>query len=708
MPIDAYSYCPGGTGKKIKFCCPDLLGDLQQIDRMISGEQFQACLKHIENLEPKHPDKACLLSTKARLLRFVGKLDEARPVIARFLEKFPGNQVALAESAILAAATEGGSAGMKGLQLALAASLEVMYGRVYEAMEVVARVLMGENQIRAARAILQYQIMVNEDNSDAIERYGELNRSPNVPLLIRDDPMPMECPDDAPWKARFDEAMEPMRQGNFLETEQRLKALAEEAGDSPAIWWNLALFRGRLADTSGWVDALHGYATLDVPLEKAVEAEALALVLGEDPLGDNLDMLMLTYDIEDIDALQAAFVASPRAAEVGFDPSHFQEGQVPPKAAYSLLSCPMPERTEGLTLKEIPGLMGQAMLFGRQTDQAARLLVVGITSRNLEEAEALLRELAGDGLPSESRQEIVAQVSASREMLQRPWRLPQGITEEQLDKLADEHLRQAVLEEWPHLPLGIFSERTLEQAADDEASHTSVLAAILLLEFWSEQTGEEFDFNELRTQLGLPTLEPIDPDETPLDELSLMQLGRVMVDKLSDEDLLNGFRRTAMYGVAKALLVFGRALADRPSFDGKNEQLQALNLLARMEDDADRALAYVERGRQAVKAQGQSCAPWDLIELPIHADRMDGDQVARLIGHLQNEHIREPGVAQALTELLMKMGIINPDGSMAEPSGGEPSLAVPDASDTESGEIWTPDSQKPAGEKPGIWTPDMG
>ena len=23
MPIDAYSVCPGGTGKKIKFCCPD-------------------------------------------------------------------------------------------------------------------------------------------------------------------------------------------------------------------------------------------------------------------------------------------------------------------------------------------------------------------------------------------------------------------------------------------------------------------------------------------------------------------------------------------------------------------------------------------------------------------------------------------------------------------------------------------------------------
>jgi hypothetical protein len=31
MPIDAYSPCPGGTGKKIKFCCPDFLGELETI-----------------------------------------------------------------------------------------------------------------------------------------------------------------------------------------------------------------------------------------------------------------------------------------------------------------------------------------------------------------------------------------------------------------------------------------------------------------------------------------------------------------------------------------------------------------------------------------------------------------------------------------------------------------------------------------------------
>ena len=50
MALDAYSLCPGGTGKKIKFCCPDFLPELQKIDRMLDGEQYMACLQHIEQL----------------------------------------------------------------------------------------------------------------------------------------------------------------------------------------------------------------------------------------------------------------------------------------------------------------------------------------------------------------------------------------------------------------------------------------------------------------------------------------------------------------------------------------------------------------------------------------------------------------------------------------------------------------------------------
>ena len=57
MPLDPYSLCPGGTGKKIKFCCHELLGDLEQLDRLVEGEQIEAALEQVTRLSEKHPEK---------------------------------------------------------------------------------------------------------------------------------------------------------------------------------------------------------------------------------------------------------------------------------------------------------------------------------------------------------------------------------------------------------------------------------------------------------------------------------------------------------------------------------------------------------------------------------------------------------------------------------------------------------------------------
>src|SRR4051794_37654844 len=109
MPIDPYTLCPGGTGKKIKFCCPDLVGELDKIHRMIEGEQRAACLEHIEKLEARYPNRACLMSIKAILQAELGKEAEAAQTVAAFSAEYPDNPVALAERATLLARTESGT-----------------------------------------------------------------------------------------------------------------------------------------------------------------------------------------------------------------------------------------------------------------------------------------------------------------------------------------------------------------------------------------------------------------------------------------------------------------------------------------------------------------------------------------------------------------------------------------------------------------------
>ena len=102
MAIDSYSLCPGGRGKKIQFCCPEHIKNLQQLDKMFEGEQFAAGLAFVESLEEKHPDCACLTEAKCLFQRMIGLWEDAYETAKKFVEREPNNVVALTEAATTA------------------------------------------------------------------------------------------------------------------------------------------------------------------------------------------------------------------------------------------------------------------------------------------------------------------------------------------------------------------------------------------------------------------------------------------------------------------------------------------------------------------------------------------------------------------------------------------------------------------------------
>ncbi|MFN9271404.1 MAG: hypothetical protein ACK6DO_00025, partial [Planctomycetia bacterium] len=95
MAIDPYASCPGGTGKKVKFCCPDLVGDLEQLDRLIEGDQISAALEQVKRLAEKHPRRACLMATQGKLDRASKQVAVAAAACRAFLEALPENARAL-------------------------------------------------------------------------------------------------------------------------------------------------------------------------------------------------------------------------------------------------------------------------------------------------------------------------------------------------------------------------------------------------------------------------------------------------------------------------------------------------------------------------------------------------------------------------------------------------------------------------------------
>ena len=77
----------------------------------------------------------------------------------------------------------------------------------------------------------------------------------------------------------------------------------------------------------------------------------------------------------------------------------------------------------------------------------------------------------------------------------------------------------------------------------------------------------------------------------------------------------------------------------------------------------------------------------------------------RLIEHLQTSHLEEPGVGEALTRMLIDVGLLRPDGTPAIGPRDRSRQWPPRPPAAEPGKLWTPDSAEPSGGGGKLWTP---
>ena len=70
------------------------------------------------------------------------------------------------------------------------------------------------------------------------------------------------------------------------------------------------MLAGWLADDRALVAGLHAYAQMEVPLDDAVEAEAIAQLLDAEAKEQMLDSVVRVYAIKDLDALVANLAAT--------------------------------------------------------------------------------------------------------------------------------------------------------------------------------------------------------------------------------------------------------------------------------------------------------------------------------------------------------------------------------------------------------------
>lgn len=721
-PLDSYAYCPCGSGKKLKFCCADIAAEIEKIQEMLNGGQRAACLDYIETLEKKFPDRAYLVTTKALLQSALGSEAAALATLDGFLAKDPSNPVALAEKGLVTASLEGPVAGIPWLQKALEAGKESLSGRVVASVARLGEMLLMEGQVMSARGHFMLSYSMNPNDEGSLQMLARFFQAPNIPLPLKNEQTLAEAPAEAPWKADFDAAVLDARRGLWASAAEKITTIAEANPNAAEPWRNLAILRGWLADTPGAITGLRKLTALEIPWDDAVEAEALAQILDSVEDVDVVDELRLSFEIKDLEKVVEMLAGDKRAAATPWESLGIDPGQSPrPRAAYFLLDRPLPASGKNIARQDVPVILAKLLVYGRQTDREARIEAF-VRRNEIDAAKQALAAIVGDTIGAAGEPEKVGETPTAEASLSWSWRLPDDAEAAHVRKIVEEQRRDTVLNVWPNTKFNRFGGKTPLEVAGDKQYAVSLAAAVLLIELSFTQPSVEPVFAELRSKLHIPAPQTPDPKAFGPLGVPYTRLHRLDPKSLGDEELLTDFQRALQVVARQAVRRLGLEIIARPVLEEKIDMSGIYGHLADLEDGSDEALRYIDLARQTAEKRKQSTAAWDLEELELRLRRGEAEEFGRLADHIQAQHLREPGVAQAFMQILYQAGIVDqygrPRGPMPGMGGGPaegPGLVMPgsSAASAESGKLWTPDGGSPApsspsgGGKSGLWMPGM-
>jgi hypothetical protein len=707
MAVDPYSVCPCGSGKKLKFCCSDLVADIEKISKLVESDQPHAALKHVEKLLAKEPDRPSLLDMRAMLELSLHEHEAAEKTIEHFLRVAPENPAAHAQAAMLAADRGDTAAAVEKLQDALERTDNAMPQRVFEALGAVGHALLLAGDFIAARAhLVLYAGIAPEGDERALELLLRLNLQGGLPLLLRDDLKLMDPPDRFAEvnKSAFEEANRLARRGLARRAAADFAKLINDANPQPAVVYNLTLMHGWLGHVDKFVAGLHQFARLNVPLDEAVEAEALAQLLDPNLHDAKLASIRLIYPIKDEDAATERLASDKRIERYELDPEVLDEDEVTrPRSTHILLDRPVPRSGAELTVDQAPSVLAFLSVYGKRTDRDAQLHVTTDRGEHFEDVKSLVAEILGDAIGGEESSEVVAEKTASEEALSWRWRLPEDTPPARRRELLTERRRLAILRDWTATPRAALDGLSPRDAAKRPDLKIPLMASVLIIEQAAANPDERELFDQLRKDLSLPAAERVDPSNVNWDRLPLVRIPRIDLSKASFDRLMQQFNRAAMTGAAIATLALAQEIVSRdtPGVDIGPVYRQ----LIRSEPDPDQALQWIAKARAWATANKQPGGEWALLELEVQIERGDPAGVQNALNDIRANHLNEPGVADATYRLLYAAGLLAPRDPGGMASAGRAPLETPMPA-AEPSRLWTPGQEAaPAGNKPAIWTP---
>ena len=515
MSQDPYSPCVCGSGKKLKFCCQDILSDMIRVEKLVET-QPDAAEKLLRSLMTKHQDKEILVTQLSAILMRKGDYGEAREQLVEFLRRHPDEPRALLALADVCLSTEGFHASKRIVHRAFQLGVRQYPNSVAMLASRIAGQMAQRGCAMAVREHLALAVRMTEGerrNSLLMQLANfESQRTIPFPFRGRLALLPTEL-NEAQQKEEL-RARKVSQIGCWEPAAILYTRLIEQQPNNGALWHNLGLCKAWDGQIDEAAKALHKAADLIDDYDTAVEAEALAQLLDLDVADNSYGIVQQTIPVESLSELLTALEGDSRFARVQSSDEDETEDGGRVVAEFELLTEPLPENVDP---ESIPDVIADITIIEAEGtgEEGPRALLVALDS-DIEGAEDAFRDVCGELAMALDDDVKPAQLSRMPAICRTfDWKIHHAdqLGASQYRTLNRNRLTSA-LTTWLDEPLKSLDDESPTEAAKDANNLVKVGASVLTLDVICNRMGYDPDLSEVRNRLGVPTPKPLDNDDS--------------------------------------------------------------------------------------------------------------------------------------------------------------------------------------------------
>lgn len=660
MANDPYAACLCGSGKKLKFCCQDILADMQRIEQL-RDNQPDVAEKHLRALYESHPDKDVLAIELAGLLQEMGQQDDARELCIEFLRRQPDEPRVIVLLADLTMQSEGFNGARRlihrAIQLAqpahyqgIAMLLASISDEVFRAGNPASAYAHLRRSIQFAPPELQSSLMMLLSSwTTQITDY--------FPLLGSLELLEVEVGADHQDTAQRARRLSDL--GCWEPSAILYSRLIKEEPDNGPLWYNLGLFYlwdDCLAQAAA---ALHKAATLLDDFDTAVEAETLAVLLDLEVSDDRICTMECSRPVERPRELSTRLNESDR---ICLSTPDSQLNSTEMSQDHLRVFADVPRAADG-GQEEMGAVIVTANIDGEPTQH---VVTVTAEESKLDDVWQVVLEAAGDGIDREQdTTEPMIATSVPTSFADFDWNVHFEPT------LPAKKIREAVegriaasVDAWLQRPQPHLNDQSPLQASENPDQKVQTAASVIVLYSIAQRLNHEIPLSDLRSRLNVatPGERAIEPDQS-IEGVPLLHYAQLSMSGLTDSQLLQMANRVGLIRDVNLLEKVVEELFRRPAaleeYSPRRAHMMRA-LVARFRNRVDEMAQSFEAARESAVTDAdnfQSRLELDLKELTFRLDDPEDPGIPHLLRSMRDQYFQKvPEIAEAVRQELTRSG----------------------------------------------------